>query len=216
MRAKIIKYDGRYLTIEPSKDLTKALNKQACNAIDFDVIDGRILSKKQKKKIFAIIGDIANYTGELPEYLRVILTWQFCELYGYDLFSLSAVKKTAATVTIAREFINYLINFCFEYDVPTRDTMLNRTDDIRFYLYSCLYYRKCAICNNHADIHHIDAVGMGRDRTSITHKGLRAIALCRKHHQICHTDEKGFLKNYKVFGIPLDDTLCEKLNLRNK
>lgn len=216
MRAKIINYDGKYLTIEPLSHLDGVLNKQLCNEIDFDVSDGRIITRKQKKKIFAIIGDISEYTGELPEILRIVLTWRFCADCGYELFSLSTDKKNTATITIARRFINYLINFCFEWNIPTRDTLFNLTDDIKTYFYLCLWHRRCAICGKYADVHHIDRIGMGRNREDIVHIGLKAIALCRTHHDEAHKDEKTFFKDNKLFGIVLDEKLCKRLNLRSK
>ena len=71
-------------------------------------------------------------------------------------------------MTTAKSFINYLIEFCFHWSVPTKDSLLNQTDDISKYLYLCLANRRCAICNKPAEVHHVDRIGMGRDRAKTT------------------------------------------------
>ena len=85
-------------------------------------------------------GDIAVWSGHEPEYLRKFLTWDFRSIDGRKHFSLSDVD-----ITTAKEFITYLIEFCFWHNVPTRETLLDRTDDISKYLYLCLEHKK--VCN---------------------------------------------------------------------
>ena len=118
--------------------------------------------------------------------------------------------------SVARDFISYLIDFCFYQNIGTRDTLLNVTDDIGRYLYSCLENRKCAICNAPGEVHHVDRIGMGRDREQIVHIGLKAICLCRKHHDEAHRHEKELFDKYKIYGIELDEYLCTKLKLNTK
>jgi hypothetical protein len=55
---------------------------------------------------------------------------------------------------------------------------------------------------------------MGRDRATIIHLGMEAIALCRTHHQQAHTQGKAFFENYHLYGVKLDKYLCNKLNLK--
>ena len=113
-------------------------------------------------------------------------------------------------------FISYLINFCFANDVPTRDTLLHNCEDIYKYLYMCLEHRKCAICNAPAEIHHVDRIGMGRNRNKINHLGLRAIALCRKHHDETEIRERELFEENHIYGIKLDKYLCKVLKLNYK
>lgn len=35
--------------------------------------------------------------------------------------------------------------------------------------------RKCAVCGRRAELHHVDRVGMGRDRREICHIGMQAL-----------------------------------------
>lgn len=143
--------------------------------------------------------------------MRSILQFNFAWDNDINSFSLRDVDMSTA-----RNFISYLIEFCFYWEVPTKDTLLNQTDDIGKYLYSCLKYRRCAICNKKAEIHHVDRIGMGRNREHIVHVGLKAIALCPEHHDKAHHDEKTLFKMNYIYGIKLDEYLCKRLNLRTK
>jgi hypothetical protein len=132
-----------------------------------------------------------------------------CNIGETDVY----IERTKLTLTD----ISYLIDFCFLHCVPTRDTLLNQTDDIGKYLYFCIEHRRCAVCNAKADIHHVNAVGMGRDRTRISHIGMEVLALCRTHHNEAHTSgDISFCEKYHIYGIKLDEYLCEKLNLRKE
>ena len=172
--------------------------------------DGRHISAEQRKKIYAIFRDIANWNGDIPEYIKEEMKCRFIESYGGEEFSLSDCTMETATA-----FINYLIDFCFMENIGTTDTMLNRTDDIGHYLYSCLVNRKCCICNAKGEIHHCEGsrVGMGFDRNKIDNIGRSAICLCRKHHNQAHQSEREFFERYKVYGIKLDEYLVRKLKL---
>ena len=205
---KIIKYDGRFLLVEPTEDIGRLLNRQKPTTVEIRIDDGRTITTDQRKKIFAIIRDIANWSGHIPQELRSYLTWNYCAEYGIEPFSLSDT-----TVSIARDFTSYLIDFCFYHDIPSKDTRLNQTDDIGKYLYLCLEHRKCAICNKPAEVHHVDRVGMGRDREHIVHEGMKAIALCREHHNLAHVKEKQLFEKYHIYGIRLDKYLCDVLYL---
>lgn len=206
--ANIVGYDGEVLRVKPIEAIDRELLQKQVDTIEIRLNDGREISAEQRKKIFALVRDIADWSGDYPERIRKYTMFD-CRLQnGFEPFSLSNCDMSTA-----REYITYLIDFCFAYSVPTRDTLLNRTDDINKYLYSCLEHRKCAVCNQKADVHHIDTIGMGRDRATIIHLGMEAIALCRTHHQQAHKQGKAFFEKYHIYGIKLDDYLCKKLNL---
>lgn len=210
--AKIARYDGQQLLIIPEQDLSRELQQKGIETVEIRLNDGRTISNEQRKKIFALIRDIALWNGDEPETLRPFLTLDFVMKNNLqDLFSLSDVDMTTA-----KEFITYLIEFCFYHNIPTKDTLLNQTDDIGKYLYQCLEHRKCAICNAPAEVHHVDRVGMGRDREEIVHVGLLAMALCREHHDMAHVNEKALFEQFYVYGIKLDKYLCQRLRLRHK
>lgn len=208
---RIVRYDGVKLTIVPDEEVSREILQKQVGAVEIRLDDGRTISADQRKKIFATIRDISLWSGHDPEYLRTFLTWDFLTKQGGEWFSLSDVDMTTA-----RQYLTYLIEFCFTHSVPTRDTLLDRTDDIDRYLYLCLEHRKCAVCNAQADIHHVTRIGMGRDRKQLIHSGMEAIALCREHHTYAHTDEKGLFEKYHIYGIKLDDYLCKKLGLNTE
>lgn len=208
---KILGYRDGKLLVQPVDNLDRLFDLQHPQTVELRINDGRTISVQQRKKIFAIIRDISLWSGHEPEYLRGMLTWDFCSKAELEVFSLSDVDMSTA-----RMFIDYLIDFCFSFGVPTRESLLERTDDIGKYLYLCLEHRRCAVCNAPAEVHHVDRIGMGRDREQIVHVGMRAIALCRRHHEEAHRNEKEFLRRYHIYGIPLDEHLCDKLGLRKK
>lgn len=206
----ICRKENNYVLLTVPLENSSFIDKQSITEAKVIFHDGRMINREQQKKIYAIIGDIADYNGDEPEYLKYLLKNDFLEVYGGEYFSLANCSVTAAS-----DFIHFLISFCFAKNIPTRDTMLNRTDDIYKYLYTCLYYRKCCICNDKAEIHHCSGsrVGMGFSRNKIDNIGRNAIALCRKHHSVAHNAEYDFFEKYHVYGIPLDNMLIKKLKL---
>lgn len=199
-----------YVSVIVPIDKPYIFDKQSITECMVRFDDGRNISSVQRKKIYATIRDICDYTGDIPEYMKESLKCSYIEKYGGKWFSLSDCNMTEA-----REFINFLIDFCFENNIGTQDTMLNRADDISYYLYSCLAHRRCAICNAKGEIHHCDGsrVGMGFNRNKIDNIGKKAICLCRKHHNQAHNSEREFFDKYHVYGIKLDEYLVKKLNL---
>ena len=205
-------YDGECLTvIVPYTDDRKLL-KQGITECEITLTDGRSISAAQRKKAYATIADIASYSGDVPEYVKEHLKWLFCMENGIDGFSLSDCD-----MTLAREFISYVLEFAILWGVPLSEQALKRTDDIGRYLYFCLENRVCAICGRRADVHHVDRVGLGRNRFTIVHTGMEAESLCREHHEECHTiGQATFDEKYHIYGIKLDEWLCEKLGLNTK
>jgi hypothetical protein len=212
--AKILKYDalGNKLVIAPRELIDREIANKQISDIEIRLDDGRTISAEQRRKIFALVKEIALWSGNEPEYIRSYLTWDFCCGYGCEVFSLSNVDMTTA-----KDFITYLIEFCLKWDVPTKEALYERTEDIDKYLYACLYNKKCAVCNRLAEVHHVDHVGMGYNRHKICHIGMRAEALCRLHHKEAHN--KGqieFDKKYHIYGIKLDKKLCDVYELKSE
>ena len=79
---------------------------------------------------------------------------------------------------------------------------MKRTDDINAYLIQCIRHKRCCICGRPADIHHVDAIGMGNDRRNFDDSENDIIALCREHHTQAHSlGNVRFMERYKVYGI---------------
>ena len=172
--------------------------------------DCRMISRQQQKKIYAMIGDISDYTGHHVEFLKSYLKCEYIKMYGGEWFSLGYVDMTTA-----KKFIEFILHRCFEWEVPLKLNTVDLARDVNNYLYLCLKYRKCAVCGCHADIHHHEnLVGMGMDRAKHNHIDSRFIALCRVHHNECHNiGHKTFEDKYKIIAIKLNEVAIKELRI---
>ena len=101
--------------------------------------------------------------------------------------------------------------------MPTKVPLAELCDDINRYVYACLMNKKCAVCGRRADLHHIDAIGMGNDRDKAYQIGKEVISLCREHHTEAHTKGAGWLKeDMHLIGIPLTAEIGKKYKLTKK
>jgi hypothetical protein len=208
LTGKITDYDGQILTIVAEFSDLYIMERWDPKECEIRLIDSRAINADQRKKAHALMRDISLYSGHTPEEIKEIMKFDFISRTGCPEFSLSDVDMSTA-----REFITHLINFCLEWGVPCRDSLLEMTDDIGKYLYLCLYHKKCCICGRKAEIHHVDHVGMGNNRKEICHVGYRVQALCRRHHNEAHLGQKTFDRKYYVYGIKIDEILAKRLNL---
>lgn len=176
--------------------IVKYRNGNLINA-EIRIDDNRTITAEQRKKIFATIKDISMYTGDHPEELRAWLLYDYCIKTGEMPFSLSN-----CSISQAREFITFIIDFILKEDIPLSDAALKRTEDIDHYLWGCIKYKKCAICGKAGETHHWDAIGMGRDRKVYDDSKHRKIQLCRTHHTEAHkVGRDTFGAKYHVYGI---------------
>ena len=190
------------------------------NDVEIILPDGRTITAPQRRKVYAIIGEVAEYVegyrnAATIESTKEMLKWEFilARLEGQErrLFSLSNVDETTA-----RNFIDYLIEFCVKNDIPMKISPLEYCEDIAKYTIACLYSRKCVVCGKPADIHHCEGsrIGSGSNRDEVHHLGRKVLPLCREHHDAAHHDEKGFIDKYHLQTIELDKDLCKRLKLK--
>jgi hypothetical protein len=173
------------------------------------IADGRQISSVQRRKAYAIIRDFADFTGYDREDMKSILKFAFEADSGHEYFSFATVD-----VTTAREFITFILGIALAWHIPLRQPAMEYQDDLKAFMYQSLRYRSCVICGQHADVHHIDAVGMGNDRKLVDHRGRRLIALCREHHQLAHNmGWKTFSETYHVVGVTLDEQTLHDLGI---
>lgn len=192
----------------PGYKLGEVLCKKHINKAEMRFDDGRHISAEQRKKAYATIRDIADYTGYLPEEQKEWLKYLHISRTGCEYFSLSD-----CTMDTAREFINTILEYALEMGIPLSEEAINRTDDIGRYLYYCIMHKKCAICGRDGEIHHEDTIGMGNDRTKVDDSGYRKICLCRLHHTLAHQmGIERFRRTYKVYGIIVKETENEDSN----
>lgn len=129
-----------------------------------------------------------------------------------ETFSLSD-----CSMEVARLYITFLIDFCLLYDVPCGEPLYKLAEDIGRYVWACLMNKRCAVCGRKAELHHVDAVGMGRDRTAICHIGMRALPLCREHHTEIHSiGQEDFLRRYVIEPVRIDERIADVYKLRKE
>ena len=190
----------------PDKKIGEFLSQKCIKKAEMRFDDGRIISIEQRKKAYATIRDIADYTGYLPEEQKEWLKYLYIQKTGDDYISLSDCSMDQA-----REFINVILEYAIESGIQLSEHAINRTDDIGKYLYFCIKHKKCAICGQDGEIHHEDAIGMGNDRKTLDDSNHKKICLCRKHHTIAHQmGVERFTKMYKVYGIIVKEESSER------
>lgn len=163
-----------------------------------------MITEPQRKKIYALIADIAEGLDGITRKDKVHLEEFKAEMKrrfvasnpGTDMFSLSNCSSE-----LAGDFIEWLLMFAMEHDVPLKDGYgdFEKTDR---YFYFCIKRKKCAVCQSNAEVHHVDAIGMGRNRKKFDDSNNRKIALCRKHHdEAGYIGWESFAKKYYVKGV---------------
>lgn len=193
------------------------------NEVEIILPDGRRISPEQRRKCYALIGEIAEFiegfrTSETIEDTKQVMKWDFIlkrmESQERQLFSLSSCDMSTA-----REFITYLIEFIVKNDIPTKVPLIEQCEDISKYVYACMINKRCCICGKPADLHHVDAIGMGNDRDEVIHVGREALPLCRVHHTELHSmGNSSFMAKYHIEPVKIDEKIAKKykLNTRKK
>lgn len=194
--------------------------KREYEEVEVILQDGRKISPAQRRKCYALLGEIAEYSegirnSDTVESAKKLMKIEFkvrrMESLERKIFSLSDCD-----CTLAKEFISFLIDFIIEEDIPTNISLIENCENIGRYVYQCAAHRKCAVCGREADIHHMEGsrIGIGNDREEVHHLGREILPLCREHHQEAHQSEVDFLSKYHLQPITLDEALCKKLKLK--
>lgn len=194
---KVAAGDWYRLILEMPERMAKNIWKNKVRQVEVGIDDGRTITIIQRRKIYATLRDLAEYTGYTDEAMKEVMKTEHMLRCGCGYFSLSS-----CSVTTAREFINTLMEYALKEGVILQEPGIQRTDDIDMYLIQCIRYRKCCICGRAAEIHHVDTIGMGNDRRHYDDSQNRIMSLCRLHHSIYH--QRGcneFMAAYKVYGI---------------
>lgn len=201
-------------TIKAQVPLAQFLHREV-KEVYVDMIDSRPLSDKQRRMCYALVNAIADWAGsgteEVKEAFKLDFWAERVDTLSDKIFSLSN-----APMSLVAEFQRFLVAFILTHDVPTKRPLREYVDDIEAYTYLCLVRRKCAVCGRRAELHHIDAVGMGNDRTEVQHEGREVMSLCREHHTELHTVGKAeFMAKYHLDGgVPCDRTIMKIYGLR--
>nr|DAE61742.1 MAG TPA: Putative HNHc nuclease [Caudoviricetes sp.] len=177
--------------------------------------DGRTISAAQRGLIYSVFNDIRVWRGDSHkrigiEKVKLELKADFCVESNLPMFSLSDVS-----MEIAGEFIDYVLDYAFNFDIPLTIKLFEVSKTVRNWSYLCFKHRKCTVCGkNKSEVHHLDAVGR-RNRNRVDHSKMQLIMLCREHHQEAHSlGDETFLKKYYVAGIFVPVATLKALNIR--
>lgn len=202
INAKIVQIcrveEGVDIRVQVSHPGTLLLSKVPGEELEIGIEDGRTITPAQRRKVYATLKDISNHTGYTPDAAKQIMKVEhMLRTEETEFFSLSD-----CSVSTAREFINTLMEYALREGIVLSGLGLERTDDVDTYLYQCMRYKRCCICGRDAEIHHVDAIGMGNNRLLVDDSMHKKAALCRLHHSIAHqAGWQRFAEQYKVYGI---------------
>lgn len=207
------RYDGETLWIQAPFSDGEFLTSHKVESCTVIIDDGRTLTARQRRFVYALLRDVGYYTGHETEFLKDYFKAETLARTGGNWFSLRDCSMTEAN-----ELIETLIQFCVEWRVPTMDNLIDFAPDIDRYIFWCLRYKVCCITRQEgAELHHVDHIGMGRDRHEIPHVGMRAMPLLRQYHEEAHrTGQQTFEEKYHIHGIPLTSELCRVWRLKEK
>ena len=215
LTGKIVDIGERGVSIHT--DIPAHVIKRQYEEVLVEFVDARPISGDQRRKAWAIMTDIADWCGDDKDSVYTVFKHNFT-LKQVDTLKRELFRLSQANMTEAREFLNYLISFCLDYDVPMSAPLYLNTDDIDYYMRECLLHKRCAVCGKPAQLHHVDRVGShGGSREKISHIGLRAEPLCGLHHRECHdVGQAQFDAQYHFHGVPIDQEIATKYKLNTK
>lgn len=199
------------ITIRVCADAERYCLDHSSKTVEIRIDDGRSITADQRRKIYATMRDIADWSGDVPDAVKAYFKWSFCGDNEHEDFSLSDVDRETAS-----EFLTHLIDFCIQNGVPCSDPLWDRCEDIERYMYACVMTRTCCITGKkNAQIHHYDRVGMGGNRNDMCQVGMQVVPLSADIHQMIHysTNEEDFYKQYHIKPIALTEKMCNHLRL---
>lgn len=204
---KLIKRNNNYIIQGLKLSMANEMYLEQGEQLEVEVklVDVRNISDKQRKFIFALCSEVEDYSGLPKELFRA-------QAMAKNVIQNEVAKSsmTEYSVTDANQLIEIIIDYFIENSIPLDQKIL---DDNEYkltatHIYSMCLQRKCAICSKHADLHHLDAIGMGRNRDKISHIGMRMLPLCREHHSLAHNiGNKKLLETYHLTPIVIDEKL---------
>lgn len=216
--AKLLKINGNQLVFELKDELNIERLKRVFENYDGDRIaeiffkDPRTFTMQQRAFTFALMRDIAIYTGEQLETLKDVFYWQFRYFTGRNI---SLSNGSLNTVDDVATLDDLILDFIFENHIPFKQGYEIPPQNIQYYFYKCVMTRTCCNCGKHnADIHHVDAVGMGNNRKRINNSGRRFMSLCRECHTKIHVGGfTEFTEKRKLIAITISDKDLKRLGL---
>ena len=186
---KVTRYkqsNGRYSVVVENVELTDDALLLLDNGypldVNIEIQDGKKITVKQRKKIFALVNDIEAHTGQPRDWLREMFQDFVVVLNGYS----KRLSLSDCTRKQAGELIDVILEWIFINDIPLNYKTSDLMKNDQTFLYLATVHRKCVICGKYGELAHYHAVGRGRNRRKIDHTDNRVLALCHSHHREQH------------------------------
>lgn len=220
---KLIEKDGEWyqvqkLTHKPNLDHVETVSGSADEYYTYsELADTRKARPQQRRLFFALLSDIYTWSGMPTDFLKNLFYLQY-ESYTFGK-QISLSDTTESSVSDANQLLDLVIDFMFEWHVPFKEGYKLLPREQEYYLFQCCRHRVCMICGNRADIHHVDVIGSGLNRTHVDHTKRHVMALCRGHHsEIEQIGSVAFSAKYHVpvDGIKLDKETLKRIGLKGK
>ena len=218
MRAEIINRDGDELTIKLFDELTdEDIDRYKIGERLFAVVelfDPDSITADQRKQLYALFGDMEDYTGNTLESWESLMKLKFMHHEFLDEFPSLATNQM--TKTMAGKFIEFVIIYCIQNGIPFRKDQVYLPRESSKYIYWATITRHCVVCGQqHADLHHAtNLVGSGGNRRTHDHWNSTFLALCRNHHNEAHNlGLTEFMKKYLVKPIKLKRNELKRLGV---
>ena len=218
--SKVTRYkqsNGRYSVVVENVDLTDDALLLLDNGypldVNIEIQDGKKITVKQRKKIFALVNDIEGHTGQPRDWLRLMFQDYISLLKGYS----KRLSLSDCTRKQAGELIDVILEWVFVNDIPLNYKTSDLMKQDQTFLYLATVHRKCVICGRYGEIAHHKAIGRGANRKKMDHYGYEVLALCREHHQSQHNmgvESFDKLHHLENSWIPVNKRLNEMLKGR--
>lgn len=160
------------------------------------ILDPRGITADQRGYIYGLFNDISEYTGYPLEVVKDFMKGEFCTnvMTEWETFSLAYNQMS---IYDAGQFIEYIIEWCFQHEVPFRHQQYFVGSEHTRMLFLYLKYRRCFISGDKGDVVPFVPVGMVRNRS-------RFMCLRRDYQIEQHTiGLTAFCEKYKIIPIKL-------------
>lgn len=213
------------LIIRPDVDCLHDIDrmrKKHQTLITMEPRDDSKISKLQQRKIHALIRDINLYERNEHPYiakLRAKIAFQKHLELPFTLEKLFSLKN--CDKELASEFITYLVEYCFEKDIPFDNRELHQTYDINRMMFLSGVHNRCFATQARREdavlhIHHVNAIGKG-SRAKADHRGRWYLILTAElHDEIHRLGYWRFCEKWHCGAVRFTDEQLLSMHLMNK
>jgi hypothetical protein len=181
-------------------------------SVSVEVEDGRKISPDQRRKIWALLNDYADYTGYNPLEMEAYTKAYFMAETGHEYFSMSN-----CSMSLASDYLTHVIDFGFDHDIPWKFKHIDSIPSAYPLMMQCLKHRICIICGKRAEIDHEPPIGRSGNRHHIDNRKYKFFPLCHEHHQIRHLKGiKWFMEFYHIKPVKLDEESLIALHMNSR